>query len=289
MDTRSGSGTRDSLVVTGLGSILVPAPGPGLDDEVLPWLKSRKMRKYMGKQDELAVIAAGRALRMAGVAAGHDAQRIGIYLCVGYIPFERNDIEALTASSINAGRFSMELFSTVGIEQVNPLLTFRCLPNMPIFHVSLNFGISGPYFVTYPGIGQFYLALERAISALRAGEVDQALVGGVADQNNFLVEYHFSRQPDPLAVVRPDAGAVLCLEKRSTAARRAAAARAELVDVDLRYQAHDPLEQGIPGFTEDGLGPASLGCALHAAASGLLTHSAITRDGFTARSQWRVA
>ena len=119
-----------------------------MDGEVLPWLKSRKMRKYMGKQDELAVIASGKAFRMAGIADADARERVGIYLCVGYIPFERADIEALTTHSIRGGRFSMELFSTAGIEQVNPLLTFRCLPNMPIFHVSLNFGICGPYFVT---------------------------------------------------------------------------------------------------------------------------------------------
>jgi 3-oxoacyl-(acyl-carrier-protein) synthase len=153
-------------------------PGSALGGEVLPFLKSRKMRKYMGKQDELAVIAAGEALRMSGIATPMleaDEAKTGVYLCVGYIPFERADIDALTSGSIRDGEFSMECFSTVGIEQVNPLLTFRCLPNMPIFHVSLNFGLRGPYFVTYPGIGQLYLALELAATALRSGEIDCTL------------------------------------------------------------------------------------------------------------------
>ena len=51
---------------------------------------------------------------------------------------------------------------------LNPLLTFRCLSNMPAFHVSVNFDVQGPYFVTYPGAGQLYLALEEAVDALRA-------------------------------------------------------------------------------------------------------------------------
>jgi 3-oxoacyl-(acyl-carrier-protein) synthase len=262
---------------------------------VLPWLKSRKMRKYMGKQDELAVIAAGEALRMAGAtggdqppSAGDSGTRTGLYLCVGYIPFERADIDALASPSIRDGRFSMELFSTVGIEQVNPLLTFRCLPNMPIFHVSLNFGIRGPYFVTYPGIGQFYLALERAVAALRAGEIDRALVGGVADQNNFLVDYHFERQGGATAA-RDDVVAVLCLERRADAERRGARPKAELVELDIGYSPHDPLDAARTDFREDELGPASLGFALQNAKSNRLAHEAKTRDGFTARSLWSLA
>ena len=287
MDPGPGSGDRDSLVVTGLGAHLIPRQGPALDGEVLPWLKSRKMRKYMGKQDELAVIAAGEALRMAGAAAGDAKERVGVYLCVGYIPFERADIEALTSHSIRGGRFSMELFSTEGIEQVNPLLTFRCLPNMPIFHVSLNFGLCGPYFVTYPGIGQFYLALERAVCALRSGEIDQALVGGVADQNNFLVDYHFDRLGRG-AAARDDVAAVLCLERRGDAERRGARPRAELLELDIGYRPHDPLDGPRTDFYEDEFGPASLGFALQNEKSNQLEHEAKTRDGFTARSRWRL-
>jgi 3-oxoacyl-(acyl-carrier-protein) synthase len=282
MDATPRPCAGDPVVATGLGALRSHG---GLQGEVLPWLKSRKMRKYMGKQDELAVIATGEALRCAGLQQAPDPARVGLYLCVGYIPFERADIDALALPSIRDGAFSMELFSTVGIEQVNPLLTFRCLPNMPIFHVSLNFGIRGPYFVTYPGIGQLYLALERAACALRAGEIDQALVGGVADQNNFLVEYHFSRLHGSPAA-RCDAAAVICLERRADAERRGARAMAELLELDIRYQAHDPLAGRCADLMEDEFGPASLGLALH---GGKPAHEARTRDGFAVRSKWRLA
>jgi 3-oxoacyl-(acyl-carrier-protein) synthase len=266
---------------------VLPA-GAGVQDEVLPWLKSRKMRKYMGKQDELALIAAGRALANAKVDI-EDGSRIGVYLCIGYIPFERADIDAITAGSLRDGQFSMARFSTVGIEQVNPLLTFRCLPNMPAFHVSLNLGLRGPYYVTYPGIGQFYLALEAAAGALLAGEIDYALVGGVADQRNFLVEYHFSRLPQCTALERQDAAALLCLETRAHAADRRAPARAELLDLEVSYEPHDPLAAPSFEFDDDALGPASLACALHEAGAGEFTHRARTRDGFRVQSRWSVA
>jgi len=284
MDERPGPRLRDPLIATGIGAC-VPSLGAPLDGDVLPWLKSRKMKKYMGKQDELAVVAAGRAVADAKLQL-NDGARVGVYLCIGYIPFERSDIDAITAGSLRDGRFSMEQFSTVGIEQVNPLLTFRCLPNMPAFHVSLNLGLRGPYFVTYPGIGQFYLALEAAASALCSGEIDYALVGGVADQRNFLVEYHFSRLPGN-GLQRRDAAAVLCLETRAHAADRRAPRRAELLELDVGYEPHDPLAMA-KDFDDDPLGPASLGCALQDASHDLL-HEARTRDGFRVHSRWSVA
>lgn len=48
--------------------------------------------------------------------------------------------------------------------------------------VAENFDIKGPHFVTGPGPGQFYLALEQAWLALRTGAIDAALVGGVTLQ-----------------------------------------------------------------------------------------------------------
>src|SRR5207253_861874 len=96
-------------------------------------------------------------------------------------------------------------------------------PNMPTFHVSVNFDVQGPYFVTYPGPGQFYLALEAACTALAEGEVDVALVGGVAHQRNYLVRYHFSRLELPVAAEDlQDAAGCLVLERAGAARARGA-------------------------------------------------------------------
>jgi 3-oxoacyl-(acyl-carrier-protein) synthase len=274
--------------------------------DVGPWLKSRKMRKFMGKQDMLATIAAGLAIRDARLEEAWLKERTGVYMSVGYIPFERSDIEPIARASTKEGRFSMDLFSTAGFEQANPLLTFRCLPNMPIFHVSLNYGICGPYFVTYPGVGQFYVALEQAVTALRNGEVDAALVGAAADQANFLVRHHFARLPHSVNTVFADAGAFICLEKRSTAESRSATVKAELLDYAVHYEPFDPRESVVPFQEEinvsgkrkpaDAMGylgptslPVSLDCAHSAGEGGELQHSTQTMDGFRTASRWRLS
>jgi hypothetical protein len=200
--------------------------------------------------------------------------------------------------SLDGGRFSMTRFSRRVFEVVNPLLTFRVLPNMPAFHVSLNFDIQGPYVVSYPGIGQFYAVLEEAAVAVDSGAIDVALVGGVADQRNFLVERHFARIEPPQDPSRlANAAAFVVLERANHARTRSARARARLVDGRLVYAPPDPFEParhceswtcGHAGADDELFyGPASLGVAL-ARGRGTLTHDVTTRDGFAARSTWEL-
>ena len=311
MDSASESGNDRKIVVSGLGGIDLSGESASDDDlDVIPWLKSPKTKKFMGKQDQLAVIAAGRALRDAGIEEGALLEGAGVYLCVGYIPFEQQDLEPLVRDSTAAGQFCMERFSAEGLEQVNPLLTFRCLPNMPIFHVSMNFGIQGSYFITYPGVGQYYLALERAVGDLRRGVVELALVGAVADQDNFLVRHQLRRfsssgaGSEPDWSVLPDSAGCLCLELEGSVRRREGNPRLELVSFGIEYEAPDLLAgpttysekiapAGRPGAAgrRPYHGAASLPLSLcQLSVSGAaeeIVHEVSTFDGFAATSRWR--
>ena len=263
-----------------------------------PYLRIRKLGKFMGKQDALAVVAAARAVEAAGLTAPL-GERCGLYVAVGYIPFEANDINRLLDASLDGDNFSMQRFAAHAIGAINPLLTFRVLPNMPAFHVSLNLDIQGPYVVSYPGIGQFYTVLEEAIAAINSGTIDVALVGAVADQRNFLVEHHFSRLTPPIEPQRlADGAAFMVIEGRAAAEARGMTPRARLVDWQLDYSPAEPFAGRAPteclardgvcvkGFRE--LGPISLGAVLAETERGKLTHSARTRDGFTVSSTWEV-
>ena len=282
---------RPDLAVTGMAAVCGAC-------DVGPYLRFRKLGKFMGKQDGLAVVAAARAVQAAGLAAPL-GERCGLYAAVGYIPFEASDINRLIDASLDGEDFSMQRFAAHAFGAINPLLTFRVLPNMPAFHVSLNLDIQGPYAVSYPAIGQFYTVLEDAIAAITSGIIDVALVGAVADQRNFLVEHHFSRVTPPVEPERlADAGAFIVIERQAQAAARGSAPRARLVDCQLDYSPVEPFAGRAPseclardgvcvkGFRE--LGPASLGAVLAETGRGRLTHSAQTRDGFTVSSTWEV-
>ncbi len=247
-----------------------------------PFLKSRKIRKFMGRQDELAVVVAARALESASLAAPL-GERCGLYAAVGYIPFEESDITELLEASLDGDAFSMQRFSTNAFSALNPLLTFRVLPNMPAFHISLNFDIQGPYAVSYPGAAQFYVALEEAFAALDAGAIDVALVAAVADQENYLVRHHFSRIDPPVDASRlKNAAACLVVERDDHARRRGAPVRATLTSWALRCEETPGRDDRHVAF-----GPASLGFAL-ANARGAVTHE-VRESGVAASSAWEVA
>ncbi len=288
--------------MTGIASARVVVTGTGAacgTCDATQFVKTRKLRKFMGKQDELAVLAAGQALESAGLA-GPLGERCGLYLAVGYIPFERTDMDQLLDASLDGETFSMGRFAANAFGAINPLLTFRVLPNMPAFHVSLNFDIQGPYIVSYPGAGQFYGVLEEAIAAVDRGAIDIALVGAVADQENVLVEHHFSRVPWPVEASRlKDAAAFLVVEREDDSIARGATTRARLLEYQMEYAPVDPFTMTAPSESvlansvqlHDTIdfGPSSLGIALARATPGRMVHQVRTRDGFIAASTWEVA
>lgn len=225
MDQRSEPELSLAVSVSGLGCCaLLPALHRASDIPVVGHLleptlaveglvKNPKSIKFMGKQDRLALLAAHRAVSQARLSPDVLAQRTGLYLVSGYIPFEREEVDALTENSQRDGELCMQRFATEGIEAVNPLLTFRCLPNMPAFHVSLNLGMRGSYFVSYPGIEQLYTVLSQAVEDLARKNIDAALVGAVADQRNFLVQHHYRRAHMAAAELSVDCAAFLCLRR----------------------------------------------------------------------------
>ncbi len=287
------------IVVSGASSVVLER-GEAVDSSA--YLKQRKSRKFMGLQDELAVIAAGQALEAAGARAQSLGEACGLFASIGYIPFNERDIAPVLAASLEQGRFDMQRFASGGYQKAHPLLTFRCLPNMPAYHVSVNFDVQGPYFVSYPGAGELYTALEEAALALENGEVSVALLLGVAHQTNFLVEHHFSRIEPPVGPEHlRDAAGCLVLETAEAARARGARALAELVSLELGYEPFDPRatamaqEQGFDGnrsSSELELGPAALVIGLERALGSApreLTHRLRSRSGVRAASSWRLA
>ena len=275
--------------VTGGGSILLGTTDAACDPT--PFLRARKSRKYMGTQDDLAVIATARALASACLPSP-PPERTGLYLAVGYIPFREEDIgPVLAASRGEDGAFDVRRFGAGGFQRAHPLLTFRCLPNMPAYHVSVNFDVQGPYCVTYPGPSQLYAALDEARVAIADGRIDVALVGGVAHQTNFLVQHHFARLDPPVQADHlRDIAAVIVLENETHARARGATVRARLESMHISYEPFDVLNEGRRA-SDDALGPAGLPHALTQALGTpqVFTHVQEGRDGISATSEWVIA
>jgi len=284
-------------LVTAMASVVLE---PGQTCDPSRYLREKKAKKFLGLQDALAVVAAGQALEAAGLWGTLPAERTGLYVAVGYIPAALRDFLPVLEGSLDAeGRFSLERFAADGYMRAHPLLAFRCLPNMPAYHVAVSFGIEGPYSVLYPSAGELYLALDEACSALARGEIDVAVVVGVAHQRNFLVEHHFQRVVPPVPVERlRDGGAAFVLER--DARPGLGPVRARLQALDVRYEPFDCLEL-VPSHAEEleiegarhpvdlEIGPASPLVAVQgalAAGGGRVVHRLASRDGIRATSEW---
>jgi hypothetical protein len=299
---RNLDGTTPAVLVSGLGWEISPdawqylignRPDPSHlqlthDCDPTGYLGVPKTIKYMSKQDRLAVNASGKALE----GAGHDLEKVkdscGLFMTVGYIPFKREEAERICHYSQENHQFSMSRFSTEAYDSINPLLAFACLPNMPAYHLSANFNIQGEYFLTYPGAVQFYQVLSEAVQRLQNGDVERAIVGGVSDQCNFLVENHFQKFHAGEEMRTADVAAFLILERMTPALTASRQARIKLLSLDTQYTKGDEVpEQTLPKFR---LGPAELPMLLNAFAhnqKGLFSHCCRS-ETHTFKSTWEV-
>ena len=85
---------RADLVVTGTAAIVLGGEHGETSCDPIPFLKVRKSRKFMGVQDDLAVVAAGRALQQAGLGTNL-GERTGLYAAIGFIPFDQSEIDQI--------------------------------------------------------------------------------------------------------------------------------------------------------------------------------------------------
>jgi hypothetical protein len=302
MDKKSKTSPGNSIVVTGIGfeissgawDVITGKQTSILKEQLchdcipLEYLIRKKNLKLMSKQDRLAVSAAGKALMSSGIIGNLDKSASGIFISVGYIPFRAEDVDRICTYSEEEGVFSYKKFTTDAYEKINPLLTFNCLPNMPAYHIASNFNLLGEYFITYPGSGELYLALQEAVTRLIEGDLDWALVGGVADQNNFLVENHFNKFNPDREILAVDSSAFIVIENEEHARLREKAPLGRLLSLGTEYCSQ--VNSGIETIHSPELGSPdlllSLATAMHVNKN-IFEHETATKTHIY-KSQWEL-
>ena len=235
--------TSDPEASTASAFPAVPAPDPS----PVEFLADRKLLKYMGPCTQMAVLAAGRALRDAGMLGAEAAparEAMGLFLATGPIAF---DIEQVLASFKNESTDELQGLYAAWQRRCHPLLPFKMLLNMPLGLVSIVFDIKGPNFILYPGAEQGACALAHALRGLRRGRCAAALVGGSAcglGLSPIMNLHRTGRLASSVAAAQPfsaqhdgwapaDQAAFLVLETDEQAARRGRSAYASLDGVEV--------------------------------------------------------
>lgn len=287
----------DSVVVTGVAYEIPPGllqwfangqrDGHGVctalahDADPTPYLRVRKTVKFMSKQDRMAVPAAARAVQSSGLSAEVLATQTMVAMCIGPIPFREDEARLVADKSSHDNEFSMDSFCRNAYEEVNPMLLFACLPNMPAYHISANLGIRGGYYLTYPSCAESYMVLRNAVDALAGGQTLAVVYGGVADQQNFLVENHHLKTGQVLPA--PDGACFLVLELLSHAQARHATILARLRAIRIAQEAATTALGGAYCF---GAADLPIEVARFASGNGVaLTHRFQAR-GYLFESEW---
>ncbi|MFC1849936.1 beta-ketoacyl synthase N-terminal-like domain-containing protein [candidate division CSSED10-310 bacterium] len=138
----------------------------------------RKLVKFMSTAAIIGCLAGKEACEEATIGQRFEPERVGIFTATG-LTSENFDFapEILKVSLDEKGTFSEKLFGKVGLKLLNPLNSFKILPNMPPCILSIVLGIKGPNLIFNPWAGQAGAALLEGWRAVHQGEVDCAVVG----------------------------------------------------------------------------------------------------------------
>jgi len=216
-----------------------------------PFLKDRKLAKYMSPAASMAVIAAGRALSSAGLLEDALAKStMGLFVSTGLIAFDLAAVRrAVEVARSEAGELDLKALGDEGLRVCHPLMPFKMLLNMSLGLVSIALGLRGPNFVTYPDAVQSGACLERAVRGIHTGRYEQALVGGTsqgfslmpictrAAEGTLAANVHAARpfSPSHAGVAPADAAAFLVVESLRSCLARGATPLAVLGDVNVAW------------------------------------------------------
>lgn len=163
-------GLAPSAVLAALPSDLAGVvAGPDLG----PWLKRKKDARLLARGAQLALPAAGRAMR--GFAG--DPEELGIFVGVGREPPDEGEAEASLIAMHKDGRLDLAQLGAAGRDLYPPLLPLRTLPNMILAHVAIQWGIRGENGVFAGGPEAGLHAWRAAWHAVEEGRCVEALVG----------------------------------------------------------------------------------------------------------------
>ncbi len=143
-------------------------------------LQTRMLRKLLTPSAAFGVVAAGEALREAGLE-GNEAilRRAGLFagsVCIDFDP--EIFIPAMKESMAADGSLDITRFATRGIHLIDPLFLVKTLPNGGIGGIAIEHQVTGPSLNITNGTVSGLQAVLSAVHAIRRGETDVMVAGG---------------------------------------------------------------------------------------------------------------
>jgi len=290
LEGRSGVRSLGALGDEGLPAN-IGAPVRDLHAE--QYVRPRKSLKLMGRDIQLAFVAADLACSDAGFGASPvDPERLGIVFGADMMPGNLDEMVPAYRSCMPNGKFDVKLWGQKALAEMFPLWMLKYLPNMPACHIGIAHDARGPNNSLTLGEVSSLAAIAEAMRVIERGQADAMIAGGTGSRIHPVVRgrqkifWPSQRGDDPAAASRPfdadrdgmvhgeGAGAFL-LEGRDHAEARGATVLARILGYASAFETRArgvPLEgramrTTIRAALEDaGLQPADVG---HVNAHGL--------------------
>ena len=152
----------------------------------------RKAVKVMARDIEIAVAAAGLAVRDAGITsigidaenADVDSTRLGCNVGAGLICVDLNELGSAINTAVTDGKFDYQAWGREGMNNLTPLWLLKYLPNMLACHVGIIHGAKGPSNTITCGEASGLLAVGEATRTIARGAADVVIAGGAESKLN---------------------------------------------------------------------------------------------------------
>jgi 3-oxoacyl-[acyl-carrier-protein] synthase II len=143
-------------------------------------ITQRMLRKLLQPSAAMAVVAAGEALKDAGLEQDFEClEQTGLY--IGSVSFDLPPSQFVPAIEVSIGQeggFDLARFATRGMAQMDPLIIVKGLPNAGLCGIAIEHGVLGPNLNIANGSVGGAQALGAAAAAIWRGDVQVALAGG---------------------------------------------------------------------------------------------------------------
>src|SRR5205809_3614469 len=153
----------------------------------------RKATKVMGRDIELAVIAADDAMKDAGLKtkAYTDTpeikpERFGCNIGAGLISAELDELTAAMHIARDGNKLDLHKWGRDGMGQLTPLWLLKYLPNMLACHVTIIHELKGPSNTITCADASSHLAIGEAFRTIQGGDADMAICGGAESKVNLM-------------------------------------------------------------------------------------------------------
>ncbi len=191
-------------------------------------VKKNRFYRYMSRETKFAASALAMCLGYAGIVPGntHPESSIALFAGTGSSGLDFDYIQNMLDNSANSetGLFDSARFAADGIPRMNPLTSFKILPNMPAAVGAINSLVRGANLIFNPWEGNALHALKEGFHEIKSGRNKIVMCGGSDSRTHTgalvsLTEYGLFDKSD---VVLSEGSAFVALEDYESAQSRCA-------------------------------------------------------------------